>query len=77
MFIKGKRNSKVSKHYYVICNCLKRCLKDLLCDVLLMLMLMYRLSLVTPFIVISKKGFKVSACKDLAQFTANLATYIL
>jgi hypothetical protein len=66
MFTEGKRNLRVSKYYYVTHNCLKKCLRDLLCNVLLMLVLMYRLSSVTLFVIISRKGFKVSACKDLA-----------
>jgi hypothetical protein len=77
MFTKDKRNLKVNKHYYIARNCLKKCLEDLLCDVLLMLILIYRLLLIILFVVISKKGFKVSNHKDSAQFAANLATYIL
>jgi hypothetical protein len=77
MFIKGKGNSRVSKYYHVAHNCLERCLGDLLCDMLLMLVFIYRLLSVTPFVAISKKGFKVSKHKDLAQFAANLAICIL
>jgi hypothetical protein len=77
MFIKGKENLRVSKHYHVARNCLEKCLEDLLCNVLLMLVLMYKSLLVILFVAINKKGFKVSVCKDLAQFTANLATYML
>jgi hypothetical protein len=77
MFTKDKGNSKVSKHYHVTHNCLKRCLRDLLYNVLLILMLTYKLLSVTPFVIISKKGFKVSAHKDLAQFMTNLATRML
>jgi hypothetical protein len=77
MFIKGKRNLRVGKHYHVICNCLKKCLRDLLYNMLLMFMLIYRLLLIISFVAINKKGFKISAYKDLAQFITNLATYIL
>jgi hypothetical protein len=66
MFIKGKRNLRISKHYHVIYNYLERCLRDLLCDMLLMLVLMYRLLSVILFITISEKGFEVNNCKDLA-----------
>jgi hypothetical protein len=66
MFIKDKENSRVSKYYHVVCNCLEKCLRNLLCNMLLMLMLIYKLLLVKPFVMINKKGFKVSACKDLA-----------
>jgi hypothetical protein len=77
MFTKGKRNLRVNKHYYVTRNCLKKCLKNLLCNVLLMLVLTYRLSSVTLFVAIGRKGFEVSVCKDLAQFAANLVTRML
>jgi hypothetical protein len=77
MFTKDKKNLRVSKHYHVIHNCLKECLGDLLCNVLLMLVLTYKLLLVTLFIAISRKGFKVGAYKDLAQFAANLAMCML
>jgi hypothetical protein len=76
MFIKGKKNLRVDKYYYVARNCLKKCLGDLLYNVLLMLVLMYKLLSVTLFVAIGRKGFEVSACKDLAQFAANLATHI-
>jgi hypothetical protein len=66
MFIKGKRNLRVGKHYHVMCNCLEGCLRDLLCNMLLMLVLIYRLLLVILFVVINKKGFKVNSRKDLA-----------
>jgi hypothetical protein len=77
MFTKGKRNSRVSKYYHVIYNCLERCLKNLFCNVLLMLVLIYKLLSVILFVIISKKGFKISSYKDLAQFITNLATYML
>jgi hypothetical protein len=77
MFIKSKRNLRVGKHYHVARNCLERCLGDLLCDVLLMLVLTYRSSSVIPFVAISRKGFKISDHKDLAQFAANLVTCML
>jgi hypothetical protein len=66
MFTKGKGNSRVGKYYHVTRNCLERCLRDLLCNVLLMLVLMYRLLSVILFVVISRKGFKVSKRKNLA-----------
>jgi hypothetical protein len=77
MFIKGKKNSRVGEYYYVIRNCLEKCLKDLLYNVLLMFILMYRLLLIISFVIISKKSFKVSSCKDLAQFAVNLVTRML
>jgi hypothetical protein len=77
MFTKDKRNSRVSKHYHITHNCLKKCLGDLFYNMLLMLMLIYKLSLVTLFVAINKKSFKINACKDLAQFTTNLVTRML
>jgi hypothetical protein len=65
MFTKGKKNSRVNKHYYIIRNCLKKCLGDLLYNVLLILMLTYKLLSVILFVVISKKGFEISDRKDL------------
>jgi hypothetical protein len=65
MFIKDKGNLKVSKHYYIMRNCLKGCLRDLFYNVLLIFMFIYKLLLVILFVTINKKGFKVSACKDL------------
>jgi hypothetical protein len=66
MFTKDKRNLKVNKHYHVVHNCLEGCLRDLLYNMLLMLMFIYRLLLVTSFVTISKKGFKVNTYKDPA-----------
>jgi hypothetical protein len=66
MFIKDKKNLKISEYYHITHNCLKECLRDLLYNVLLMLMLTYKLLSVILFVIISEKGFKISACKDLA-----------